>query len=89
MKGVYMRVVCFFVLLTAIGAAVAAESLPKDVSSFIAQREACDHCAVNMVMMRKDRRILMQLFAKRVQGRMNGLSISSKNIRAKKRFSAN
>lgn len=43
MKGVYMRAVCFFVLLTAIGAAVAAESLPKDVSSFIAQREACDH----------------------------------------------
>lgn len=43
MKGVYMRAVCFFVLLTAIGAAVAAESLPRDVSSFIAQREACDH----------------------------------------------
>ena len=38
-----MRLVCFFVLLTATGAAVAAESLPKEVSSFIAQREACDH----------------------------------------------
>lgn len=43
MKCVYMRLVCFLGLLTATGAVVAAGSLPKDVSSFIEQREACDH----------------------------------------------
>lgn len=38
-----MRLVCFCVVLMAAGVAVAAESLPKDISSFIEQREACDH----------------------------------------------
>lgn len=38
-----MRLVCLCVLLVATRASVAAESLPKDVSSFIEQREACDH----------------------------------------------
>lgn len=43
MKVVCMRLVCFCVLLIAAGVAVAAESLPTDVSSFIERREACDH----------------------------------------------
>lgn len=38
-----MRLVCLFVLLIAAGVAVAVDSLPKDISRFIAQREACDH----------------------------------------------
>lgn len=38
-----MRLVCFFALLIGAGSTVANESLPKDISRFIAQREACDH----------------------------------------------
>ncbi len=37
------RLVWLFVLLLAAGGVVAVEALPKDVSSFIKQREACDH----------------------------------------------
>lgn len=38
-----MRFVCFVGLLLVSATMVAGESLPKEVSSFIAQREACDH----------------------------------------------
>jgi predicted metal-dependent hydrolase len=38
-----MRLACFLVLILSAMTTVAAERLPKDVSGFIEQREACDH----------------------------------------------
>lgn len=43
MKLLQKRLVWLFVLLLVTEGVVAAEPLPKDVSSFIEQREACDH----------------------------------------------
>lgn len=43
MKLLRKRLVGLLVLLLAAGDAVAAEALPKEVSSFIKQRETCDH----------------------------------------------
>lgn len=43
MKVLLRRLVGLCVLLIPSASTVAAESLPKDVSSFIEQREACDH----------------------------------------------
>lgn len=43
MKLLKNRLVWLFVMLFAAGDAMAAEALPKEVSSFIKQREACDH----------------------------------------------
>lgn len=38
-----MRLMCFFALVLTAMAVAAAERLPTEVSSFIDQREACDH----------------------------------------------
>lgn len=43
MKVLLRRLVGLCVLLIPSASTVAAESLPKEVSSFIEQREACDH----------------------------------------------